>query len=376
MLRNVSTALRALLTRTVTIECDQIPHIFDQVPLRKLINWLLVEISVRVKPEMPGGWPTHLLLEPTNRCNLRCTLCPVTTGLQRQTGFMSFEMFRKLIDEIGEYLFLILLWDWGEPFLHPQIYDMISYARQQDIQVISSTNGHAFADPGLAEQLVRSGINSLIVSVDGFTQQSYERYRQGGNLDTVISGIRHLVNTKQRFASKTPLINMRCIAMKQNEQELYDLKALAEELCVDLFTVRTLHPYEHASMGVTTLDKHNLIPENPDYQRFKHEADGISVRRRVHNPCKNLWNNPAIHWDGTVCPCSFDPNEQYALGTLVTQSFKEIWESPSYRLLRRQFRKNYQELSLCHDCTYAFEGGSCGTEDIVETYIFRNHIES
>jgi len=90
------TAVRALLTRKLIIESDSIPYEFHQVPL--------VETSVFVKPTKPWGWPTHLQVEPTALCNLHCTFCPVTTGMERTTGCMNFETFKKAIDEIGDYL--------------------------------------------------------------------------------------------------------------------------------------------------------------------------------------------------------------------------------------------------------------------------------
>ena len=115
-------ALRSLVTRRVRIECDRIPYEFHDVPLKKLLNWILVEASMYLRPASPWGWPTHLQIEPDGRCNLRCTVCPVTTGTGREVGRMEPEVFRKVIDDVGDYVFLILLWDWGEPFLNPHLY--------------------------------------------------------------------------------------------------------------------------------------------------------------------------------------------------------------------------------------------------------------
>ena len=108
-------ALRALATRRVTIECDRMPFVFENVPLRKILNWILVEASILVKPEKPWGWPTHVQVEPTTACNLRCVLCPVTEGLDRPQKHMELRTFQKIIDELGQHLFIILLWDWGVP---------------------------------------------------------------------------------------------------------------------------------------------------------------------------------------------------------------------------------------------------------------------
>ena len=141
------------------------------------------------------------MIEPSTRCNLRCALCPITAGLERPQGLMDPALFRKILDEVGPYTFTLLLWDWGEPFVNPHVYDMIAYAKSKQVKVISSTNGHLFARPEHAEALVRSGLDSIIFAIDGVTQASYERYRQGGNLETALEGVRQVVAAKRRLGS-------------------------------------------------------------------------------------------------------------------------------------------------------------------------------
>lgn len=367
-------AMKALVTRRVSIECDRLPHEFDNVPLRKILNWLLVEASIFLKPVKPWGWPTHIQLEPTNICNLKCVLCPVTEGLKRPSGHMELNTFKKIIDEIGQYLFIIILWDWGEPFLNPSIYDMISYAKRRGIGIISSTNGQIFARESHAEKLVRSGIDSIIFSVDGVTQQTYEQYRQGGDLNRVLAGIRRVVEVKRALNSKTPLIDFRFIVMKHNEHEIPRLKDFAKSLGVDALTLRTLCTYDGGEYCFTEANGNEFLPENPDYQSFRFDSQDQSPIRRKSNPCKVLWNNPAVHCDGIVCPCAFDPHGRYILGNLARNTFKDIWWGDAYRRLRRQFRKDYQKLAICSECTYVFEGGAMGEEKDVEAYFFDSQL--
>lgn len=363
-------ALRALATRRVTIECDRMPFVFENVPLRKILNWILVEASILVKPEKPWGWPTHVQVEPTTGCNLKCVLCPVTEGLERPHRHMELRTFQKIIDELGHHLFIILLWDWGEPFLNPSIYDMISAARKRKIGVISSTNGHVFAAGDHAERLVHSGIDCIILAVDGVTQATYEQYRQGGDLAIVKAGIKRIVEARRALHSKTPLIDLRFIVMRHNEHEIPHLKELARSLEVDALTLRALCTYDDGEYCVTEADGTAFVPENPAYQPFKLDPRCQSRIRRDTNPCKVLWNNPAIHSDGKVFPCSFDPHGRNALGDLSESNFRDIWWGPGYGALRRKFRNDYQQLPLCRDCTYAFEGGSMGEERDREAYFF------
>lgn len=367
-------AFGALRTRSVLLQCDSIPYRFENVPIKKLLNWLRVGASFYAKPERPWGWPTHLQLEPTTYCNLRCALCPTTGGLDRPTGHMPPALFEKLIDEVGEYLFLILFWDWGEPFLNPHIYEMIGYARQRGIKTVSSSNGHVFAQAKHAEQVVRSGLDTLIFAMDGVTQESYERYRQGGKLETVLQGIREVVAQKRALNSKTPLVNLRFIVMGHNEREIPTLKELARSLGVDALTLKTLNCYSVDVYGenreANGESYQSFLPKDPRYQRFSRDTATHARILLKHNPCKNLWNAPTIHWNGAVCPCTYDHDEKYVLGDLKATGFGEIWSGAAYRRMRRNFCTDWERHPICGDCSYAYKGGNCVDETIAEALFF------
>ena len=283
---------------------------------------------------------------------------------------MSLDLFKKLIDEVGDYVFLILLYDWGEPFLNPKVYDMIKYAKARNIQLTSSTNGHIFAKQDHAVRVVESGLDSLVFAIDGITQATYEKYRKGGRLDLVIQGIRNVVAAKKESGSEKPLINIRFIVMNHNEHQISLLYDFANDLGADMLTIRTLYSYDDETKSKTNIDGNNFIPKNIEYQRFVIDPEKGTRIRRKSNPCKTLWNNSSIHWNVVFCPCSFAPHDTHVLGNLNDQSFKDIWFGRHYQHLRQQFRRNYRYMDLCANCTYAFEGGSCNTEDIIDKYIF------
>jgi len=350
-----------LLTRRVKIVCDRIPFEFHGVPLKKLLNRYLVHASFHFKPDRPWGWPTHLQIEPDARCNLHCLTCPVTTGLGRPQGRMTFSLFKKLIDEVADYVFLILMWDWGEPFLNPDIYKMIAYAKTKGIQLISSSNGQLLAHRTHVDNLIRSELDWLIIALDGVTQETYERYRQGGELRNVLKGIQKLIERKRVLNAKTPRINLRFVVMKQNEHEIPELRKLAENLCVDALTLKTMNPYDS---GIT------LLPENPHYRRFQYTSGGAVRVRRSHNPCLHLWHAPAIHWNGAVCMCTYDSKEEHVFGNLQEAPFKRIWTNNAYRAARKQFRSAWQQNPLCNQCSYAYVGGSCIDEIIADALFF------
>ncbi|MBD3383819.1 radical SAM protein [candidate division KSB1 bacterium] len=359
-------AIKSLLHRKVTIYSDGIPFTFKNVPFHKLLNWLRLETGIALKRKKVWGLPTHSQIEPTNLCNLRCALCPVTDGFERPTGKMSLNTFTSFIDQVGDYLFIILLWDWGEPFLNPDVYKMIEYAVKKDIAVISSTNGHPFANEREAEKLVKSGLSSLIFAVDGTTQESYERYRKGGNLETVMRGIENLVAIKKRLSCDKPFINLRFIVMHDNEHEIPAVIEMGRKLGVDAVSLKTLNP--HGDI----INDHELgnvyLPENPHFRRFIYESNKEKRIKLKTNPCKAMWNCPILHFNGTVSVCTFDPNDRRVMGNIHETKFEKIWKNRQYRQQRNQFRSDYTQLKSCDCCTNAFKGGLLSEETISEVY--------
>jgi MoaA/NifB/PqqE/SkfB family radical SAM enzyme len=379
MIRKISQSIAALATRKLAFEIDLIPLRFEGLPRKKITNWLLTESSVVFKPARPWGLPTILQVEPTNRCNLRCGICPVATGLGRPVGDMDLPRFRQLIDELGETLLLVLFWDWGEPFLNPDAYAMIRYARAAGVRVVCSTNGHVFADREHARRVVDSGLDVLVFSVDGITQETYRRVRRQGNLETVLQGIRNVVEEKGRARSSTPLVNFRFIVMKHGESEVPQVRAFASSLGVDVLTLRKFHfvpgtggdngeGKNRANLG----EQGNLVPHQTEYQFPALPTETGQPLRVERNPCKNLWNCPTVHWDGTVCSCFMDYKEQRALGSLEDRSFRDIWYGEAYRRLRRGFRRKWKEVDLCKECASGFQGGDLWREANAEALFFRD----
>ena len=185
-------------------EIGHYPYLFEDVPRRKILNAALTEGSVYFKPLYPWGWPSHLRDRTGGALQPEMLLCPVTTGMKRPQGLMAFETFTKILDEVGDHIFTLLFWGWGEPFLNPRAFDMIAYTRAKGVKVISSTNGHLFARQEYADRLVRSGLDSIIFAIDGVTQASYERFRHGGHLETVLQGIRNVADRKKALGPGLP----------------------------------------------------------------------------------------------------------------------------------------------------------------------------
>jgi radical SAM protein with 4Fe4S-binding SPASM domain len=364
---NVSySTIKSILTGKIFIQLGGVEYQVDKIPKKKLINWFLNGLSAHFKLEKAWGFPIHPHIEPTTYCNLHCAVCPVGRGLGRPDEHLEFSVFKRFIDEIGDYLFAITLYCWGEPFLNPAIYEMIAYAKKKKILILSSTNAHFMKNDENIEKLIQSGLDHLIVDVDGITQTTYQKFRQTGNLEIVLQGIKNLVQRKRDLSSNTPLINLRFIVMKHNEHEISSLQDLALSLGVDVLSIKSFNLLNAGEWRDQNID---FLPANPLYRRFKTVENEQILIKRENNPCLALWNNPVIYSNGMVCTCNIDYSGKYFIGDLKKQNFKDIWNNSVYKKFRHEFHRDWEKLELCNNCTNAFEGGNCADETIKDTII-------
>lgn len=360
----VLTALRALATRRIPLEFERIPIDLGRASYRQIFNWLSLEMGIALRRKQPWGMPTHLQFEPSSRCNLRCAYCPVGTE-EHATGHMDYETFCKVVDEVHRHALLLILWGWGEPFVCPSIYRMIEYAHQHGVRMASSTNGHLFVKREHAEALVASGLDALILSLSGTTQVSYERFRNG-KLDTALEGTRQIVAAKRRLGSKTPHVQMSFIITDRSEAQVPEIRELGRELGVDGVSLKKLNT---ASVRPTQ-GPDRALPVLDEYRRFEY-TDGDDGRVKVErNPCKHLWQNPAIRWDGSINPCAYDFEGIHPLGDVKESSFRSIWRGDAYRAMRERFRTSWESLPICSRCTYAYEGGNYD-EVVADAWLYR-----
>jgi radical SAM protein with 4Fe4S-binding SPASM domain len=251
------------------------------------------------------------------------------------------------------YLMILILWDWGEPFTNPDFPEMIRYASERDIRTVTSTNAQFLKDKTYTEAILKSGLSTLIVAVDSACDHGYESYRRGGRLDTALSGLQQLVETKKRIGSST-LINMRMVIMKSNEHELPTIRRLARRLGVDWFSVKTAH----ISYDDTTPDS-EAVAKNPKY-RFYAYKPGTYERIRVKVTCRKCWEMASIYSNGDVVPCCYDYNGTLKLGNVFEQPLTKIWNGPVYREFRRNVYHNMQSMPQCKDCEINYKLSKTG----------------
>lgn len=292
------------------------------------------------------GYPVSISFEPTTSCNLRCPECP--SGLRqftRPTGMLQNDFFRKTIDEIHQELLYLIFYFQGEPYLNPGFLEMVRYASSKKIYTATSTNAHYLTDE-VARKTVESGLDRLIISIDGTTQDVYEQYRVGGNLEKVLQGARNIMKWKRELKSKTPFVFFQFLVVKPNEHQVDDIKRLAREVGVDEVRFKTAQVYEYET------DPNNLITTLDKFSRYKKNADGTySPKNKLANRCWKLQHANVITWDGLVVPCCFDKDAMHQLGNLKTQSFKEIWHNDNYKQFRSELMKSRRNIDICANCS-------------------------
>src|SRR5687768_6384790 len=299
-------------------------------------------LSRWLKKSIQWGMPISISFEPTTSCNLRCPECP--SGLRaftRPTGMLQKDFFSETIDQLYKELLYLVFYFQGEPYLNPSFLDMVKYASSKKIYTATSTNAHYLTDTN-AKRTIESGLDRLIISIDGTTQETYQQYRVGGKLEKVIEGAKNIVKWKKQLKSKTPFVFFQFLVVKHNEHQIEDIKRLAKEIGVDEVRFKTAQVYDYIN------DPNQLIPTLNKYSRYKKNPDGThAAKNKLANHCWKLWHANVITFDGLVVPCCFDKDAMHQLGNLKNESFKTIWRNNNYRQFRSELMNSRKNIDIC-----------------------------
>ena len=254
-------ALRADLNRGGSTFCGDCPL---KLPLAR--GEAPPQRDLEVPPQ-----PSRLYVECTAACNISClqACCAPETGITRtrQAGMLDFDLFTRVMDEAGPSLGRVDFFNYGEAFLHKRAVEMCEYVKAAfpHVYLYTSTNGLAFKEEA-ARRLAHSGIDEVTFSIDGASQETYERYRQRGRFDVAIANLRAMVDEKRKAGRDVPVINWRYILFTWNDgdEEMQRAREMAAGIGVDRLTWEiTDHPEDSFSR--------RFVPGSPDHERIKYE---------------------------------------------------------------------------------------------------------
>jgi radical SAM protein with 4Fe4S-binding SPASM domain len=325
-------------------------NLFSKLTFRRAWNMVSVTgsyyLSKWSKKAYQWGYPISISVEPTTSCNLRCPECP--SGLRaftRPTGMLQKNFFRDTIDQLHRELLYLVFYFQGEPYLNPEFLEMVKYASSKGIYTATSTNAHYLNDDN-ARQTVESGLDRLIISIDGTTQDVYRQYRVGGQLNKVIEGAKNIIAWKKKLQSKTPFVIFQFLVVKPNEHQANEIKTLAASTGVDEVRFKTAQIYDFEN------DPNNLIPATQKFSRYKKNKEGkYQLKNKLSNHCWRLWHATVITWDGLVVPCCFDKDATHRMGDLKGKPFREIWNNSEYQHFRASILRSRKNIDICSNCS-------------------------
>lgn len=310
---------------------------------RKIWNIFTVELSLLLSNLMGKsfvwGMPTQIMVEPTNICNLKCPLCANGSGvLGRKPDYLDFDAYRSAIDELHPWLTQLLFWNQGEPFLSKEFLRMVKYAVDHNIFSLASTNGHFLTNP---QEICDSGLHALIISLDGATEDTYLKYRIGGDFQKVLKGIKNMVKFKMENHQKLPILILQLVITRLNEHEVPEIKKLARKLKVDYLLLKTAEIPNKVNMET-------YLPNTLNYRRYFPGNDIPS-----HKNCSKLWTQPVLNADGIWSVCCFDKTVVYPLSIAkqTNSNFRKMWTSERFYAFRRLVYDDRNNFSMCADCS-------------------------
>jgi len=290
------------------------------------------------------------MVEPSSLCNLNCPLCPAgTKELKRTEAFLSIDSFRDVLEEVGHQIKLLLLWNQGEPFLHKGLLEMIHLAKDREIYVKTSTNGHFINTEDQASKIIDSRLDEIIISIDGADSETYRKYRLGGDFERVTRGVQLLASQKRERKSLTPIIDLQMLLTKDTEGQMEEMKGFTRNLGANILSLKTLQ--------VTNLkEAEEFLPEDASKWRYEEIGDKLKTKSKNHKGCRRLYYSVVINSDGKVSPCCFDKFGKYSVGDLDQNgNLPGIWRGGKFKSFRTALLDNSHAFDICRNCSEGLE---------------------
>lgn len=283
--------------------------------------------------------PFAIRIEPTNKCNLRCVMCPTgQSSKDRPTGFMDMGLYQKIIDEVGKFSHPVWLYLYlgGEPLLHPDLAKMVRMAKDKGLYCRLNTNA-TLLSVDVSEALLKSGLDCVEFSFDDVSPIEYEAMRRNAKYDKALSNIRGFLQLKKKYRMSNPLVTVGGVRLRvsgdtRRIEVSQGFKRLFEGYAIHNFA----SVYAHLWAG--DFAKNELYQYN--------RSDDSAFR------CKTLWSCLTINWKGDVVACCYDLNYDCILGDVRDSRVADVWNNDNMIRMRQLLHDGrYNDMKLCSTCS-------------------------
>ncbi len=302
--------------------------------------------------KLKKDYPKEATIEIVRGCNLQCPACPVGNKTAKEFPNMGFSMYKKIIDDISPFIKRLYLYNFGEPLLHSELGKFIRYAKKSGVRYIELASNGLLLTKEKSVELIESGLDNLRISIDAIDEETYSKYRVGGDFNKLIRNIRGFMKIRNKMKSQSPHVQLQFVVMSHNEGDIKGFKDLAIKFGADSVRYKT---FNANLCGSSKIKKYKeFISKNPAYSRYEDKKEFKVINKRSINTCPVLQSKISINADGSVVICDYDFNNKYVLGHVSDGGFKKWWNTKKRKEFRKLFLNNFDEIELCKNC-------SCGT---------------
>jgi radical SAM protein with 4Fe4S-binding SPASM domain len=331
----------AQASKAVAVAAVQEAHALRQLFVRSGVKVEPPPEIARYLSDVPAEGPATGMIEPTNICNLACPTCPTGKGKIAPKPQMSVERFGQVVDALVPRLVTLALWNYGEPLLHRDLPAIIARAKAAGVRVVKVSSNAHFLNGERGSRLLASGLDVLILCVDGASEETYAVFRKGGDFASVARQVAWICAEKKRLGLARPHIDLQFIVMRHNEHELDEIRRLSQEWGIDHLRIKTVGAEDDATR--------HLVPTSKLLSRYREDGQ----HNASHPFCTMAWDHTVVNVDGSVTPCCYlrpDMGDQYVMGNVFETPFEQIWHGERYRAFRTAMLGGRQNMPVCNKC--------------------------
>lgn len=301
------------------------PFLVNSAPYR-FYYYKLMRSKMRDYSKMPF----RVMIENTNLCDAGCTFCP-HKSMKRSIGTMDLELTKKIIDQCKDNgIEYITIYGFGEPFLDKDFFKRVEYAKIKGIKRVTTNTNAAYLDKEKNQKLIQSGIDEIYISFDALKEETYSKLRPNLDFYAVRKNILDLVEKKERAKKFVPLIVLSFVENEINKKETKDYLNYWKKK-VNYISISSAHNWTGDIKGSS--------------------ADSSYLK----DPCRLLWTDMFILYNGDVALCCNDYEGRVILGNIKDSSISEIWSAEKITKIRQEhINGRFNQVAICKDCSYNY----------------------